>query len=62
VKGEYPFHYANWFLMNECPHCNETLPTIVDAFCPSCMERLDEPPAAEAIDMPDAEASVPIGS
>ncbi|HEX4607875.1 MAG TPA: zinc ribbon domain-containing protein [Urbifossiella sp.] len=27
-----------------CPHCGTELPAVVDAFCPSCRDRLDEPP------------------
>jgi hypothetical protein len=31
--------------MAVCPHCGERLPMAVDAFCPSCGNALDEPPA-----------------
>jgi hypothetical protein len=28
-----------------CPHCGDVLPRVVDAFCPSCRDPLDPPPA-----------------
>lgn len=28
-----------------CPHCGGKLPWVRDAFCGTCGERLDEPPA-----------------
>jgi len=27
-----------------CPHCSDSLPRVVDAYCPYCRERLDEEP------------------
>jgi hypothetical protein len=30
--------------METCPHCGKRLPIVVDAFCPDCRGRLDEPP------------------
>jgi predicted amidophosphoribosyltransferase len=27
-----------------CPHCGSKLPLVVDAFCGTCGESLDEPP------------------
>jgi len=31
-----------------CQHCGNKLPWVVDAFCPSCSNRLDEPPSPVA--------------
>lgn len=28
-----------------CPHCGDKLPIVLDAFCGTCGEELDEPPA-----------------
>jgi len=41
-----------------CPHCGERLPFVVDAFCPECRERLDDPPFP-AREAPSAEAAKP---
>lgn len=30
--------------MTKCPHCDEQLPAVADAFCPACRLRLDETP------------------
>ncbi|MDB5388667.1 MAG: hypothetical protein JWM11_4313 [Planctomycetaceae bacterium] len=32
-----------------CPHCQAKLPFILDAFCPECRERLDEPPVSAGL-------------
>jgi hypothetical protein len=33
-----------------CPHCGQTLPSVVDAFCPECRGSLDEPPPQQGRD------------
>src|SRR5947209_3172200 len=33
-------------MSEHCPHCEAKLPLVVDAFCPECGNRVDEPPAA----------------
>ncbi len=35
-------------MSNTCQHCGAKLPRVVDAFCPDCRGRLDEPAARPA--------------
>ena len=42
-------------IMNEsCPHCGETLPAVVDAFCPQCRMDLSETPDVKTLRADDA--------
>ena len=47
-------------MKESCPHCGETLPIIVDAFCPQCHEDLSDLPSPTKIT--PAKTQTPVGN